>query len=453
MPANALRSGRAPGAWPFLGHAVAVLRRPLPLLDSLPAHGDLVEIRLGTRPAFVLCHPDLVRRVLTDFRGFDRAGYGYERVRAAMGNGLATAGHQDHRRQRLVMQPAFRHEHLRGYVAVMSQEITTTLGNWPDGEVIDLVEEMFTLTTTVALRALFSSRLDPDQAERLRRAFDVFLRGIYARAALRLAGRLPTPGNRRYARAVTYWRAQVGELIDACRQAGADTGSHEDRGDPIDLMSRLLAARDEQGQGLSAAELADQVAVIMLAGGETTSSAVAWSWHLLAGHPDIAAALHAEADAVLGHDVAGWDHLPRLDLTARVVREALRLYPPGWIIPRVCTGPVTLAGRTLPAGSIVVFSPYVLHRRPDLYPDPHRFDPDRWLTPAPELRASYLPFGAGATRCIGEEFGLAEATLIVASIAARWTLTPEPGSTVAPAARAVLVPRTLPVRLAARAPG
>lgn len=445
-PATTLRFGRAPGAWPFLGHAVALLRRPLPLLDSLPAYGDLVEIRLGPRPAFVLCHPDLARRVLTDFRGFDRAGLGYERVRAAMGNGLATAGHQDHRRQRLVMQPAFRHEHLRGYVAVMQQEITATLSNWPDGGVIDLVEEMFTLTTTVALRTLFSSHLGPDQAERLRRAFDVFLRGIYARAALRLAGRLPTPGNRRYKRAVAYWRGQVAELIDGYRRASAGEEG------PTDLMSRLLAARDEQGQGLSATELADQVAVLMLAGGETTSSAVAWSWHLLAGHPDVLAAVRAEADAVLGQDVAGWEHLPRLDLTSRVVREALRLYPPGWIIPRVCTGPVTLAGRSLPAGSIVVFSPYVLHRRPDLYPDPHRFDPARWLTPAPEHRAAYLPFGAGATRCIGEEFGLAEATLILASLAARWTLTPEPGTTVTPAARAVLVPRAFPVRLSARSP-
>ncbi len=133
-------------------------------------------------------------------------------------------------------------------------------------------------------------------------------------------------------------------------------------------MSRLLAARDEQGQALSATELADQVAVLMLAGGETTSAAVAWSWPLLCGHPEILAAVHAETDAVLGRDVAGWEHLPRLDLIARVVREALRLYPPGWVIPRTCTRPVSLAGRGLPAGAIVVFSPYILHRRPDLYP-------------------------------------------------------------------------------------
>ena len=197
----------------------------------------------------------------------------------------------------------------------------------------------------------------------------------------------------------------------------------------------MLAARDEQGPALSATELADQVAVLMLAGGETTSAAVAWSWHLLCGHPEILSAVHAETDAVLGRDVAGWEHRPRLDLTARLVREALRLYPPGWVIPRTCTRPVSLAGRALPAGAIVVFSSYILNRRPDLYPQPHRFDPARWLAPSPELRASYLPFGADAARCIGEEFGLAEATLILASMAARWNLAPEAGTTVSPASR------------------
>jgi pentalenene oxygenase len=416
-------------------------RRPLALLDSLPAHGDLVEIRLGPRPAYVVCHPGLARQVLTDLRGFDRTGLVYERVRMAMGNGLASAAHRDHRRQRLIMQPAFRREHLRGYVAVMRQEITAAMANWHDGDRLDLVDEMFTLTTTIALRALFSSQLDPDQAELLRRAFDTFLRGIYTRAVLPLAGRLPTPGNRRYARAVATWRAQVTELIESYRHSGTDRG---------DLMSRLLAARDDEDQGLSDTELADQIAVLILAGGETTSAAVTWSWHLLTTHPEILAAVQAETSAVLGGDIAGWDHLARLDLTARVVREALRLYPPAWVLPRTCTLPVTLAGRTLPPGSMVVFSPYILHRRADQYPQPTRFDPARWLTPAPEHRASYLPFGAGATRCIGEEFGLAEATLILATTAARWNLSPDPGTPVSPAARAVLVPRAFPVHLSAR---
>jgi cytochrome P450 len=442
MSATAPRFGRAPGAWPLLGHVVVLQRRPLALLDSLPAHGDLVEIRLGPRPAYVVCHPGLARQVLTDFRLFDRTGLVYARVRTAMGNGLASAAHQDHRRQRLIMQPAFRREHLRGYVAVMRQEIAATMQAWHDGDRVDLVDEMFALTTTIALRALFSSHLDPARAEVLRRAFDTFLRGIYTRAVLPLAGRLPTPGNLRYARAVATWRAQVSDLIESYRQSGADCG---------DLMSRLLAARDDEDRGLSDAELADQIAVLMLAGGETTSAAVTWSWHLLTTHPDILQAVQNETDAVLGGEVADWDHLPRLDLTARVVREALRLYPPAWVLPRTCTRPATLAGRTLPAGAMIVFSPYILHRRADQYPHPTRFDPARWLTPTPRHRTSYLPFGAGATRCIGEEFGLAEATLILATTAARWTLTPAAGTPVSPAARAVLVPRTFPVHLSARA--
>ena len=443
MPVTGLRFGRAPGAWPLLGHMVALQRRPLALLGSLPAHGDLVEVRAGPRPAYVVCHPGLARQVLTDFTAFDRTGLAYERIRTAMGNGLASAAHADHRRQRLIMQPAFRREHLRGYVTLMRREITAAMATWHDGDRIDLVDQMFILTSTIALRALFSSHLDPARAELLRHAFDTFLRGIYTRAMLPLAGRLPTPGNRRYARAVATWRAQVSDLIESYRQSGADRG---------DLMSRLLAARDDEDHGLSDAELADQVAVLMLAGGETTSAAVIWSWHLLTTHPEILHAVQAETGTVLGGDIAGWEHLPDLDLTARVVREALRLYPPAWVLPRTCTRPVTLAGRTLPPGSTLVFSPYILHRRPDVFPDPARFVPARWLTPGPEHRASYLPFGAGATRCIGEEFGLAEATLILATTAARWTLTPDPGTPVSPAARAVLVPRTFPVRLSARPP-
>ena len=240
---------------------------------------------------------------------------------------------------------------------------------------------------------------------------------------------------------MTTWRAQVSALVENHRQSGADRG---------DLMSRLLAAHDDEDQGLSDTELADQIAVLMLAGGETTSAAVTWSWHLLTTHREILQAVQAETVTVLGGDIAGWDHLPRLDLTARVVREALRLYPPAWVLPRTCTRPVTLAGRTLPPGAMVVLSPYILHRRADLYSQPTRFDPARWLTPTPEHRISYLPFGAGATRCIGEEFGLAEATLILASTAARWNLIPDPGTRVSPAARAVLVPRAFPVHLSSR---
>jgi pentalenene oxygenase len=427
-----------------------LLRRPLRLFDSLPAHGDLVEIKVGPRPAFVVCHPGLARQVLTDFRSFDRTGLIYERVRAAMGSGLATVPYQDHRRQRLIMQPSFGHEYLRGYAAVMQQEITTAMDRWQPGDRLDMVREMFTLTTAVALRTLFSARLGSPEAQQLQRAFDIYLRGIYARAVLPVFGRLPTPGNRRYARALAHWRTQVTALINGYRQAGQAPDAGQE---PDDLLSRLLAARDEQGQPMPDEEAADQVAVLMLAGGETTSAAVTWSFHLLDGHPQIQRALQAEADAVLDGHTAGWEHLTRLDLTARVVREALRLFPPAWAIPRTAVRETTLAGRVLPAGSLVIFSPYVLHRLPGLYQDPAHFDPDRWRPAASGSAAphrdSFLPFGAGPTKCIGQDFGLAEATLILASVAARWNVQPA-AKKVTPAARAVLVPTAFPARITRR---
>lgn len=218
-------------------------------------------------------------------------------------------------------------------------------------------------------------------------------------------------------------------------------------------MSRLMTARDEQGQGMPDGEVADQVAAPMLAGSETTSAAMVWALHLLDGHPPVLQALQAEADAVLDGHVAGWEHLTRLDLTARVVLEALRLFPPALAIPRTAARETTLAGRILPAGSLVIFSPYVVHRLPGFHQDSARFDPGRWLPTPPDSTAprrnAFMPFGAGPTKCIGEEFRPTEATLILASVAARWNVLPAT-KTVKPAARAVLVPAAFPVRVSRR---
>jgi pentalenene oxygenase len=392
-----------------------------------------------------LCHPELARQVMTNLRAFDRQGPLFDRVRLALGNGLATAARADHRRQRLIMQPAFRREHLPGYAAVMRQEIADASGRWRHGQLVDMVQEMFRLTTGIAVRALFSAQLSSADGEELHAALDVFLTGIYLRCVSPLAAGLPVPANLRYARAVASWRRQVGELIGAARRGGAD-------GD--DLMSLLVRSSDQADGGLSDRELSDQIAVLLLAGGETTSSAVVWALHLLGEHPDVLEAVHAETSAVLGGEVAAWEDLPRLPLTTRVMHETLRLYPPAWVILRTSVGEARLAGRTIPAGSMLIFSPYVLHRRADEFPAPDRFDPDRWLAPdhgrGGSHRESFFPFGTGATRCIGEDFGLAEAMLILSTLCARWKFTLKPGTLVSPRGRLVLAPKRLPVYLAER---
>lgn len=446
---------RAPGALPLLGHFLPLLRDPLGFMDSLRGQGPLVAIRVGPLRFAVVCDPVLAHEVLTDLRTFDRTGPVYDRTRRAMGSGVATATYASHRRQRLIMQPAFHAQHLPGYASVMRHQTGALVGGWQDGDVVDMVSEMFRLTTSIALRALFSTQLDPADASKLRSAFEVFLRGTYTQLALPLLGRLPLPANRRYQAALRQWRTQVRDLIARYRGAVGDQGRH-------DLMGRLLDARGEDGSGLTDSELCDQVAVLLIAGAETTSAALTWAMYLLCTHPSVLDAVSDEAGRVLGGAVADWEHLPELELTARVIKEALRMYPPSWLLPRTATRSVQLGEHVIAAGTMVLVSQYLLHRDPAVFADPDRFDPGRWLTPgrsaaesAPAsalARHAYVPFGGGPTKCLGEQFATAEAVLALASILTRWTpRLLDSRSARKPDCRLVMLPRHLPVRLTARA--
>jgi cytochrome P450 len=447
---------RAPGGWPLLGHFLPLRRDPLGFMDSLRGRGDLVAITLGPLRFVVVCDPGLAHEVMTDLRTYDRTGPVYDRVRRAMGSGVATATYPDHRRQRLIMQPAFHASHLPGYAEVMRAQTAALLDGWRDGEVVDMVEEMFSLTTAIALRSLFSTRLDPAEAGKLREAFEVFLRGSYTQIALpAVLGRLPLPGNRRYQAALRQWRRQVRELIAGYRGAAGDGGAE---GNERDLMARLLAARGDEGDGLTDEELSDQVAVLLIAGAETTSAALTWATYLLCTHPEVLDAVSAEADRVLGGGTAAWEHLPELELTGRVLQEAMRMYPPSWLLPRTTTRETRLGGHAVPAGTTLLISQYMLQHDPGVFPEPERFDPDRWLAltrgrSAPAaVRQAYIPFGGGPTKCLGEQFATAEAVLALASVLTRWNLELRDASAAQdPDCRLVLLPSRLPVRLTTRA--
>lgn len=441
------RTAVAPGGWPLLGHFLPLRRDPLGFMESLRAHGDLVAMSAGPLRFVVVCDPLLAHEVMTDLRTYDRTGTVYDRVRRAMGSGVATSAYAEHRRQRLMMQPAFHARHLPGYADVMREQTAAQLDGWHTGQIVDISTEMFRLTTSVALRALFSTGLSPTESEKLREAFEVFLRGSYTQIALPKFGRLPLPGNLRYQAALRQWRRQVKDLITGYRAAGGGE----------DLMARLLAACGEEGEGMTDAELSDQVAVLLLAGGETTSAALTWAMYLLCTHPEVMSAASAEAGRALGGEVGGWKHLPELDLTGRVVREALRMYPPSWLLPRTASRETRLGRHLIPAGTTLLVSQYLLHRDPGVFPEPNRFDPDRWAAgsrpdaASATARRAYLPFGGGPTKCLGEQFASAEAILALASILARWTpQLCDARAAEKPDCRLVLLPRHLPVRLAPR---
>lgn len=426
---------RVPGALPLLGHIPRLLRDPLKFLTSLPAHGDLVQIRLGPVSAIVVCDPELTRQVLIDDHTFDKGGPLFTRLREVIGDGLASCPHSLHRRQRRLTQPGFRRNRLSTYAEAMSAEVAAVADSWRDDQIVDVPRVMMNLSMRILMDTVFSSTLPPTEFQETLDDINTVMAGAYRRMVLPPQwSQLPTPGNRRYHRANTRLRQTVDGVIHDRRTGGTDYG---------DLLSVMLITRDPgDGLGMTDAELSDQLVTFFMAGAESTATTMSWALHLLAHNPDIEEKVHAEVAAVLAGAPAGWEHLPGLELTSRVVTETLRLYPPGWIVTRTVTTDTRLDGHLLPAGTNVVYSPYVIHHRGDLYRDPERFDPDRWDKEhhQPPPRSTFIPFGGGARKCIGDEFSITETILALATIVARWRLRELPGQHIRPVASVSLRP-------------
>ena len=328
------------------------------------------------------------------------------------------------------MQPAFRRDRIAGYTRIFSEEVTKLSSSWSEAAVVDVSAEMYGLTARSVARALLDVELSQRAGEEIRRSLPIFLNGVLLRTALpeRLVPWLAPRSNRRYEQALRNLHSLVDEMIAECRAAGVDRG---------DIISTMLT---DSPDGLSDQEIHDQVISLLTAGTDTTTAASTWAVYLLSTHPDIAAQVSAEADAVLAGRLATGEDIAKLELTRRVVMETLRLYPPGWFFTRVVSGSATLAGHHLPDGSVVIYSPYMMHRHPDNFPAPDDFDPDRWLPDRAKSipKGGYVPFAAGTRQCIGDVFATTEIMTILATITSQWQLEPANEKPVKPAARTVL---------------
>ncbi len=435
------KSGTAPGIFPPLTHGMALFRRPLEFLDSLSAHGDLVEIRLGPTRAWVVCHPRLVHEMLRDTRTFDKGGPLYTRLRGLMGDGVVTCPHADHRRQRRLLQPAFRPARVARLTGPMGEEAEALCRGWRDGQEVDVSAAMMTVTTGVVSRVLFSDALDPARAAEVRDCLSTVVRGLFVRTVVPVDAffRLPLPGHRRYTRAVARLRAIVDEVVARRRRTG---GAHDD------VLGTLLAAADGPDPEVTGREVQDQLVSLLLTGAESAALCLSSAFGLLALHPEAEQRMHAEVDTVLaGRARPTAEDLPRLVYTRSVVDESLRLAPPGWLFTRLTTREVEFGGRRLPAGATVLYSPYLLHHAPESFPDPERFLPERWQRGGPDGPFSpMVPFAAGSRKCLGDTFALAQATVTLATVARHWRLRHRPGP-VPPLRPAVtLGPRDLVMR-------
>jgi cytochrome P450 len=379
-------------------------------------------------------HPDAVRHVLQErMEIYDKETRSSAKIRGLTGLGLLTVSGDLWRRQRRLIQPGFRPVAMAGFVERMTAATATLLERWEaharEGRPLDLASEMMRLTYTIAGRTLLGADVSGD-AGVVEEAMDVLLAHTWRRLE-RIADPpdwLPTPGNRRFRKALAAIDGVVYRILAERRARGEACW-------PDDLLTILLRTRDEEtGHGMTDEQLRDEAVTLLLAGHETTANALAWTFHLLSRHPEILERLRAEAETVLGDRAPGAGDLQSLPFTEQVLRESMRLYPPIWAVERRAVVEDGLGGYRIPAGSTMVLSPWVTHRHPAFWDDPETFDPDRFSGERSAERPplAYIPFGAGPRFCVGGHFAMVEALVVTAMVARRWRLRPVEGRSVIP---------------------
>ncbi|MFC8074140.1 cytochrome P450 [Streptomyces sp. NPDC057307] len=412
----------APGKLPLIGHAAPLIKDRLAFVQSLRAHGPAVRVKVGPKTLTVINSTELIHKMLTSQSDEFTKGLLFEKLKLFGKDALPVAEGKPHLRRRRMMQPAFHREQIAGYVNTMRETVQPYIAAWDGGAPIDLKTEMQLMTQGVVMSALFSSTPRRAPAHQILNSVDTVFRTALQRALLPVSAleRLPTRGNRKARAAGVALRSAVAEII-------AEHRAHPDAYD--DIVSLLLTARDETGATLPDDEILAEVTGLLAAGSETTAVVLAWLFHELGRNPELERQLHEEVDSVLAEGPLTAERVPRLVLTRRLVSETLRLYSPAWLVTRQAISDVRLGEFLLPAGSDVIWSAYAVHRDPALYPDPLRFDPDRWLPDRPQPpKGAFIPFGSGKRMCMGDAFAWTEATIITALVASRWRLRPTPGT-------------------------
>lgn len=407
--------------------------------ERFERYGDIYYAPSDGTGLFVLRHPDHIREVLALRAGkFRKEHSALNRMQTVLGQGLLTADGDPWKRHRRMIQPAFNRTRLEAYSKVMVAETERAIAGWKDGEVRDISREMVDLTLRVVCRALFSYDAST-QTDTVAGAMHV-LNTVLGRPNI-LPAWVPTPGRIGLRRVAEQLDALVYGLVDE-RRAAIDRGAADL---PDDLLQALVSTVDEEGDGesLSRQEVRDELVTLLLAGHETTSHALAWTWMLLSRNPDERERLHDELDQQLAGRAPTFDDLAGLPMTERVLKESMRLYPPAFVLARRANEDTEIGGYAVPKGAEIVIWTYHTHHDPRWYPEPEVFCPERFTPEAEAARPkmAYLPFGGGPRACIGSMFSLVEARLMIATIARRFELELEPGHRVRMKPGVTLAPR------------
>lgn len=437
------RRGAAPPSVPLVGHVPAFLSDKLGFLRrTREQYGDTVRLKIG-EPVWLINDPADVENILVT------SAYNYEkspkltspRGRKLSGSGLHTATGTDHLPKRRRVQPLFHRAIVQGHARPIARLTDERLSRWAVGAEIDLFDEMMGLTQQVLMRTLLGPDFD-DPGSRFAAAVTTRREYIeyFFTSNLPLPEYLPLPIVWRYRRAVAYLHRIVQEEID--KRCQSDPPNQEIHGH--DMLSMLVATRDKEGRAMSDTEIRDEALTLTSTGYETIGAALSWTWHLLSLHPDIQAAVQQESAWMVADETFDPARVEAMTLTRMVFDEALRMFPPTWIFVRVANEAAKLpSGAQIEPGEKIYLCPYTMHRHDKFYPDPDRFDPNRFSPEAVRSRPkfSFFPFGGGSKLCLGEPLARLEAMIMIGKMAQRFSFEPGERRPVVPRPAIVLEPR------------
>lgn len=407
-------------------------------------YGDMYHLLFGKQRIYVTRHPDHIRDVLLDkAASFQKTEGGNvaRSLRRFLGSGLLLSNGELWRRQRRMINPALHRKRIEGYAQIMVAQTQRMLDGWQVGTDVDVSSEMMRLTLAVVTQSLFDYGVN-DRATEIMEVMESFRQVAGQAAFLLLPAWVPSPSELRIRRALAVVDEIIYRMIDERRALGEQALA--ERGD---LLSALILATDDEAspqdeRRMTRRLLRDELLTMFLAGHETTSNTLSWTLYLLSQNPEVEAQLCAELDAVLGKRAPTVEDLKRLPVTESVINEALRLYPPAPVVSRTAIEPCEIGGYQIPAGAEVVIWLYWTHRDARWYPEPEAFRPSRFAEGAPPPpRGAFLPFGAGTRICIGKDFAMMEARLVLATVMQRFRLRLTPGHPVAQRFAITLSPR------------
>jgi cytochrome P450 len=414
---------------------------PIVLFQHLAEkYGDIAHYKIGWHHIVFLNHPEYIREVLVVQNDNFIKERTVQRTRMLLGEGMITSEDAEHRAQRQVAQPAFHRQRIQEYGAAIVDEAARARESWKDGGQRDVAIDMMHLTLKIVARTLFAADLQNEVlelADAINRIMGLYNFLVMLPAAEWLVHLRP-PGLAAFVKARKRIDAVVYRMMDAHRRRGGNGGSL------LDLMLTASSNESESDAGPEAQQaLRDQVITIFLAGYETVANALIWTWYLLSQNLDCERRCHEEVDSVLQGRLPTVEDLPRLHYVEMVMAESMRLYPPAWAMGRYARNDFQLGEYRLPARTTVLISQFVTHRDPRYFPDPLRFDPQRFTAEAKSKRAkfTYFPFGAGVRQCIGESFAWMEGVLVLATFLQKWKLRLVPNQCVEPQPLITLRPK------------